>query len=88
MKRVYLFISTVSFSFRCQDCLLLDVTLERGRRLIQSSNLSGDHRRRLLASYDHQTAAIEAWKCHQLRSVIQDEARLDVVERLNDTNVS
>ena len=77
-----------SISFRCQDCLLLDVTLQRCRQLIQSSNLTTDHRRRLLASFHYQTAAIEAWKCHQLRSVVQDEARCDVIERLNDTNVS
>ena len=68
--------------------MLLDVTLERGRRLIHSSNLSTNHRRCLLASYNHQVATIEAWKCHQMRSVIQDEARSDVVEQLNDTNVS
>ena len=68
--------------------MLIDVTLERVRHLIQSSKLPTDHRRRLLASYSHQAAVIEAWKYHQLRSVVQDEARTDVVERLNDSNVS
>jgi hypothetical protein len=80
--------STLLFFLRCEDCLLLDVTLERTRLLIESCNLSTDHRRRLLAAYNHHVAMIEAWKCHQLRAVVQDEARTDVVDLLNDSNVS
>jgi len=37
----------------------------------------------------YQTAeqAIQAWKCHQLRSVRQDQARVDVLKELNEESV-
>lgn len=55
--------------------------------LSSASYPSDDDRDEALYLFQSAQRAIHAWKCHQLRSVQQDKARLDVIDLLDDNTV-
>ena len=50
----------------------------------QEANIDDEHRNRVTFDFNHCEAAISAWKAHLLRSVLQEEAKQDVLEDLDD----
>ena len=72
----------------CDDCESLGVTLKEIEDHIHSVSFSSDEDRDE-ALYLCQSAqrSIYSWKCHQLRCVHQDKARLDVLDILDNNTI-
>ena len=74
----------------CDRCSLLTETLldiEAGFAA-QTENLSsGEREELLLFGVKQGKAAIWSWKSHLLRSVIQDSARVEMLEKLDESSV-
>ncbi|XP_028513184.1 uncharacterized protein LOC114574537 [Exaiptasia diaphana] len=73
---------------RCPNCEALDSTLLEIERLLTTVTFANDD--------DHDEAVylcqkgkqnIVAWKCHLVRSVRQDKARLDTIDQLDDDTI-
>ena len=75
-------------SQRCEQCdaLALAVNDAEGE-LLQVPFSNTDERDEALYLFQIAKAAIQAWKCHQLRSVRQDEARLDALDFIDNRTV-
>ncbi|CAB3980177.1 Hypothetical predicted protein [Paramuricea clavata] len=63
---------------RCEQCESLDLTLKNIEQAIE------EERDETLYLFTSAVRAINLWKGHQLRSVQQDQARLDVINLLKD----
>lgn len=73
---------------RCAECDAIVSTLKDTEELLsRASYPSNDDREEALYLFRTAQRAIHNWKCHQLRSVQQDKARLDVVDILDDNTV-
>lgn len=73
----------------CDRCSLLTETLldiEAGLAA-QTENLSSGEREELLFRVKQGKAAIWSWKSHLLRSVNQDSARVEMLEKLDESSV-
>ena len=73
---------------RCEECEAISSTMNAIEKLLSEASYPSDEDRDE-ALYLFQTAqrAIHTWKCHQLRTVQQDKARLDVLDFLDDDTV-
>ncbi|CAF0879942.1 unnamed protein product [Didymodactylos carnosus] len=71
----------------CVECNNLAVTLEKLRTMIKSSVTDNELLDRELAKLKMSTDAIEAWKCHQLRTVNQDLSRQELLQDLPANSV-
>ena len=73
---------------QCDQCKALEALLRDTGRTVQDTRFSDDEERdEALYLYESATQAIQSWKSHQLRSVRQDQSRLDVLKRLNENTV-
>ncbi|KAK3717709.1 hypothetical protein QZH41_009787, partial [Actinostola sp. cb2023] len=73
---------------RCDHCQNLDGTLKSIEEAIQAIEFASDEDRdESLYLCQSAQRAIYAWKSHQLRSVRQDQARLDLVDNLHDNTI-
>lgn len=68
----------------CQSCEQLKTTLNEIKEYIKYLAEKDDD---LLYCYNQAAQAIESWKSHLLRSVQQDKARTDILQRLDETSV-
>ncbi len=76
-------------SFSCEDCVLLDTTLEHIKSLIDHNiHLPGNQRVRYQTIFKRQYELIQEWKKHQLRTVHQEAAKDWILEQLDDTSAS
>ena len=70
---------------RCEQCESLDLTLKNIEQAIDECTFSSEEERdETLYLFTSAVRAINLWKGHQLRSVRQDQARLDVINLLKD----
>ena len=74
-------------NLHCKECLLLSSTLKELRSTIESSNMSNQIRIRYLHRYDQNVQLIWNWKSHLMRCIRQDQARLDVLNNLQNDSV-
>ena len=73
---------------QCDQCEALEAVLKDIGSAVQDTRFSDDEERDdALYLYESATQAIQSWKSHQLRSVRQDQSRLDVLKRLNENTV-
>ena len=73
---------------RCDQCDTLTATLSSiEKELVEASYPSDEDRDETLYLFYNAQRSIQTWKCHQLRSVRQDKARLDVLDLLDDASV-
>ena len=73
---------------QCDQCEALEAVLRDIGSAVQDTRFSDDKERDdALCLYESATQAIQSWKSHQLRSVRQDQSRLDVLKRLNENTV-
>ena len=73
---------------QCDQCEALEAVLRDIGSAVQDTRFSDDKERDdALYPYESATQAIQSWKSHQLRSVRQDQSRLDVLKRLNENTV-
>lgn len=70
----------------CQQCEAIKSTLEEIMKVLEESELSTDEHDDLMYLYGQATQAIQAWKCHQLRSIRQDMSRNFVLDTSLDEN--
>lgn len=72
----------------CEQCLALDQTLKDIKGCFQTVKFpSVDERDEVHYTVQSALLAIQSWKCHILRSSRQDQARLDILELLDDKTV-
>ena len=72
----------------CVECDALRTALDEIRSLIEQTTFdSEDDRDEALYVAKHSTQAILAWKAHQLRTIRQDQSRLEVLEHLDRESV-
>ena len=73
---------------RCDQCKTLTATLSSiEKELVEASYPSDEDRDETLYLFYNAQRSIQTWKCHQLRSVRQDKAQLDVLDLLDDESV-
>ena len=72
----------------CDQCQALsDVLQDIGQTVQDAEFHSEEERDEGLYLYDSAYQAIQVWKSHQLRTVRQDQSRLDVLDHLNPETV-
>ena len=72
----------------CAECVSLSTLLDQINRFVeQASFQSKDDRDEATYVAKHSKEAIESWKAHQLRSVRQDQSRLQILEKLDSESV-
>ena len=70
---------------RCVECEAIASTMKDIEELLsRTPYASDDDRDEALHVFLTAQHAIHIWKCHQLRSVQQDKARLDVIDLLDN----
>jgi len=70
---------------RCGQCEALEELLNNIQKATQEVDFgSAEDHDEALYLCQHAKQAINLWKCHQIRTVRQDQARLDVLDRLDD----
>ena len=70
---------------QCDQREALEAVLKDIGSAVQDTLFSDDEERDdALYLYQSATQAVQSWKSHQLRSVRQDQSRLDVLKRLNE----
>ena len=70
---------------RCGQCQALGELLNSIKKAIHDADFSSaEERDEALYLYQHARDAIHLWKRHQIRTVRQDQARLDVLDRLDE----
>ena len=72
---------------RCEELTTVLHEIEGGIQNMSANNVSEDTREELLFVSDQSKQNILAWKAHLLRSINQDDARLDVLDSLDETSV-
>ena len=72
----------------CDQCAGLVNTLRDIEKLLQEIAFdSGEDRDEALYLFQSSKLAIQSWKCHQMRTVRQDQARLDALALLDESTV-
>ena len=71
----------------CDECTNLRITFEEIKHAISSSIDDNQVSGRLLAKFITYQEAIDAWKCHLLRTVNQDLCRQEILETLVNDSV-
>ena len=72
----------------CEQCENLNSTLAAISEAVARAPFhTDDDREEAVYITNHATLAIQSWKCHLLRSAHQDQARLDVINALNQETV-
>ncbi|KAK3748950.1 hypothetical protein QZH41_010037, partial [Actinostola sp. cb2023] len=72
----------------CDQCHALDATLEKIKNALHQIQFSNEEDRdEFLYLFLTAERAIHAWKAHQLRSVRQDQARLNVLDTLDNETI-
>ena len=70
---------------RCGQCEALYELLDSIQNAILETEFSSaEDKDEALYMYQHARDAIHLWKCHQIRTVRQDQAQLDVLEHLDE----
>lgn len=72
---------------RCEELTTVLQEIEEAIRKMPTHSVSEDTTQELLFVFDQTKNNILAWKAHLLRSVNQDEARLDVLDALDEFSV-
>ena len=72
---------------RCEELTAVLHEIDEGIQRMSSNNVSEDTREELFFVSDQSKQSILAWKAHLLRSINQDDARLDVLDSLDETSV-
>ena len=73
---------------RCEHCEALHTIMEDIERLIRTASFRlDDDLDEALYIHGNAKRAIQSWKCHQLRSVRQDQARHDILETIDSSTV-
>ena len=73
---------------RCSQCQSLEDTINGIETAINGCTFTSDQDRdEILYLFTSAKRAIHLWKSHQLRSVRQDQARLDVIDQLDEKQV-
>ena len=72
---------------RCEELTAVLHEIDEGIQRMSSNNVSEDTREELFFVSDQSRQNILAWKAHLLRSINQDDARLDVLDSLDETSV-
>lgn len=72
---------------RCEELTTVLQKIEEAIRKMPTHSVSDDTIQELLFVFEQAKNNILAWKAHLLRSVNQDEARLDVLDALDETSV-
>ena len=72
---------------RCEEMTTVLHKIEEAIKIMPTHNVSEDTREELLFVFHQAKNNILAWKAHLLRSVNQDEARLDVLDVLDESSV-
>ena len=71
----------------CPFCDRLKDTLKEIELNLIEANLDEEDRDDVMYSFQQAYTAIEAWKAHQLRSIQQDKARLNIIDTLAESSV-
>ena len=72
---------------RCEELFAVLREVDDGISKLARTSVSDDMKEELLYTANQSRQHILAWKAHLLRSVNQDEARLDVIDSLDETVV-
>ncbi|CAF3317413.1 unnamed protein product [Rotaria sp. Silwood2] len=72
---------------QCDRCELLKITLAKIRTYIEEYQKDVSIRDRLLYRVQQQIRCIEDWKAHLLRTIHQDQSRIDILNNLDDETV-
>ena len=72
---------------RCKELKTVLQEIEKAISKMPTHNVPEDTTQELLFVFDQAKNNILAWKAHLLRSVNQDEARLDVLDALDESSV-
>lgn len=75
---------------RCDRCDVLATALsdiEKALAMMTEENIGEDAKEELSFIADQAISGIQAWKAHLLRSLNQDQARLDVIDDLDESSV-
>ena len=72
---------------RCEELTTVLHEIEKAISKMPTHSVSEDTTQELLFVFDQAKNNILAWKAHLLRSVNQDEARLDVLDALDESSV-
>ena len=68
----------------CDRCESIDCFLYEVEAKIKTIQIDEEQRNRLQFDFDQCNAAIRSWKAHLLRTVLQEEAKQDAMQRLDD----
>ena len=71
----------------CEELTAVLHEIDEGIQRMSSNNVSEDTREELFFVSDQSKENILAWKAHLLRNINQDDARLDVLDSLDDSSV-
>lgn len=71
----------------CLNCDQLKSVLEEIKSVLLAADLQADDHDDLLFSFKQAIQAINEWKAHQLRSMQQDKARIDVLDKLDQSSI-
>ena len=72
---------------RCDRCEALATsisTIEKALATVTGENIDEDAKEELTSMADQAISNIQAWKAHLLRNLNQDQARLDIIENLDE----
>ncbi|CAF4541313.1 unnamed protein product, partial [Rotaria sp. Silwood2] len=72
---------------QCDRCELLKITLAKIRTYIEEYQKDVSIRDRLLYRVQQQIRCIEDWKAHLLRTIHQDQSRIDILNNLDEETV-
>lgn len=73
---------------RCESCLRLRKTFTRLRLILErNTNMTSDIRDRLIYRLEHNIQLIVEWKKHLLRTVHQDNARKNILDILDESDI-
>ena len=70
----------------CERCDALENVTTEILRELENSGLSEEKKARMMFDYKECVQDISAWKAHLLRSVNQDEAKQDALDKLNENS--
>ena len=71
----------------CDRCDLFSHAVKEIESVIEQVNLSHEESEEMKFTIEQSKKNIEAWKAHLLRSVNQDEGRIDIQRNLDNTSV-
>ena len=73
-------------SYKCERCESLEVVLEEVAEMLDKGEMWEEERSKLKSEYTESMRNIKAWKAHLLRSSNQDEAKLDALQKLDESS--